>query len=433
MSNYASNSEDIVSKPPSWLTRWGIIIVAATVAFFFLMAALIHYPDAVVGEIVITSSTPPAKLYAITSGKIVRLFIKNNETVKQGDCLAMLENSASYADVVELKKEIESVQIDSLLAIEPHTKKKLEHEEMPQINQMLQVGELQNTFNQFYNALLKYQVVIGDKSYNKIAMTLKKQLREYDELNAQLADQNNILDKKTELEKSSLDKNQKLKDQKIISNKDLEESQKKYYDQLMSQKNNQSALTQNILKSKEYEKNLVQNEKQYKDGLNETITNVRTSYEQLTSELNKWEQKFIIKSPINGRVTMMKFWAENQFVKEGELVMTVIPEGDKLIGKALIPILNSGKIKPGQEVKIKLDNFPFQEFGIMKGVVKEISALPMDGKYVVDIDLPNGSKTSYNKDLPKGIELQGSADIITQDVRLLQKFFEPFRSLKNNQ
>ncbi len=433
MVNYASDSKDIISKPPSWLTRWGIIIVAITVALFLLMAWLIRYPDTVTGEIIITSPTPPAKLYALTSGKIIRLFIKNNDTVKSGTNLALLENSASFADMMELKKEIEAVQIDSLLAIEPHTKKKIENNFIPQINRMLQVGELQTSFNQFFDALLKYQVVIVDKSYNKIAITLKKQLKEYEELNAQLADQSKILDKKTALEKSNLDKTQQLKDEKIISNKDLEETQKKYYDQLMTKKNAESQLTQNILKSKEYEKNLVENEKNYKDKLNDCITNVRTSFEQLTGDLNKWQQKYIIKAPVSGKIAMTKFWAENQFVKEGELVMTVVPDGDKLIGKAVIPIMNSGKIKMGAEVKIRLDNFPFQEFGIIKGNVSNISAMPVDGKFIVDVELPNGNKTTYNRELPRGVELQGYADIITKDVNLLQKFFEPFRSLKNNQ
>ena len=432
MSNYANDSNDIISKPPSWLTRWGIVIVSSTVFLFLLMSWLIKYPDTVTGDVIITTPVPPANLYALTSGKIMRLFFKNNDVVKQGDYLAMLENSASYADMMELKKEIQAMQIDSLLAIEPHTKKKIAQDDIPQINQMLQVGELQNTFNQFYNSLLKYQIVIQDKSYNKIASTLKKQMKEYDELNQQLSEQSTILDKKTELEKSSLDKNQKLKDEKIISNRDLEESQKKYYDQLMTKKNTESQLTQNILKSKEYEKNLVENEKKYKDVLNESITNVRTSFEQLSSELNKWQQKYLITAPINGKVSMMKFWAENQFVKEGELVMTVIPEGEKLIGKAFIPILNSGKIKKGQEVRIKLANYPSQEFGIIKGAVNEISRLPLEGKFVVDIDLPSGNKTTYNKELPTGIELQGSADIITQDVRLLQKFFEPFKNIIQN-
>jgi HlyD family secretion protein len=129
----------------------------------------------------------------------------------------------------------------------------------------------------------------------------------------------------------------------------------------------------------------------------------------------------------------MKYWAENQYVNDGDIVFTIIPKNEQLLGKAYIPIMNSGKIKIGQQVKIKLDNFPFQEYGIIKGVVKNISAIPMNGKYIVDIDLPYGNKTTYNRILPNGAELQGNADIITQNIRLMQKFFEPFKNLKNNQ
>ena len=45
--------------------------------------------------------------------KIMRLFFKNNDVVKQGDYLAMLENSASYADMMELKKEIVDSRVKS--------------------------------------------------------------------------------------------------------------------------------------------------------------------------------------------------------------------------------------------------------------------------------------------------------------------------------
>jgi multidrug resistance efflux pump len=398
------------------------------------MAWLIRYPDTVNGSIVITSPTPPAKLIALSSGKITRLFTKNNDSVKAGANLALLENSASFNDVMELKKEIEAVQIDSLLAIEPmHKKKIVNNEFIPQINRMLQVGELQNSFNQFYDALLKYQIVVADKSYNKIATALHKQLKEYEELNSQLLEQGSLQNQKTELEKSNLEKSEKLNAEKVISTKDLEDSKKKYYDQLMMQKNAQTQLIQNILKSKDYEKNLVENEKNYKDKLNESITNVRTSFEQLCSDLSKWQQKYIIKAPIDGKIVMTQFWAENQFVKEGEWVMTVVPDDSKLIGKIAIPLMNSGKIKPNAAVKIKLDNFPFQEYGILKGTVRNISALPIDGKYIVDVNLPEGYKTSYGKELPHGVEFQGDASIITKDVNLLQKFFEPFKSLKNNQ
>ena len=51
------------------------------------------------------------------------------------------------------------------------------------------------------------------------------------------------------------------------------------------------------------------------------------------------------------------FGAENQFVKQGDVVMSILPENtESLIGRMQIPSANSGKVQTGQKVLIKLDN-----------------------------------------------------------------------------
>lgn len=61
---------------------------------------------------------------------------------------------------------------------------------------------------------------------------------------------------------------------------------------------------------------------------------------------------------------------------------------------------------------------------IVEGEVAKISLIPDDeGNYYVDIVLPKGLKTSYNKTLPFDKELTGNADIVTQDLRLIERFF----------
>ena len=63
----------------------------------------------------VTSVNPPADLEARTNGKIVRLFVNDNELVKSGDVLAMIENPAAYEDVMLLKKELaflDSIRIE---------------------------------------------------------------------------------------------------------------------------------------------------------------------------------------------------------------------------------------------------------------------------------------------------------------------------------
>ena len=59
----------------------------------------------------------------------------------------------------------------------------------------------------------------------------------------------------------------------------------------------------------------------------------------------------------------------------------------------------AGKVKVGQVVNIKFDNFPYMEFGVVKGIVKSISLVTNDSNYIVEVSFPNGLKTNYGKNL----------------------------------
>lgn len=101
-----------------------------------------------------------------------------------------------------------------------------------------------------------------------------------------------------------------------------------------------------------------------------------------------------------------------------------------LIGRLQIPATNSGKVKEGQKVLLKLDNYPYQEFGMVEGRVKNMANAPdKDGNYYVNVILPNGLQTSFHKTLPFDKELKGNAEVVTRDLRLLERFFYQMRKL----
>jgi hypothetical protein len=100
------------------------------------------------------------------------------------------------------------------------------------------------------------------------------------------------------------------------------------------------------------------------------------------------------------------------------------------VGKVKASAQNSGKIKIGQKVMIRLANFPDREFGTLAGRVKNISLLPdTEGNLLVDISLTENLKTNYNKTIPFQQEMTGSAEIITEDLRLLERILYQFRSI----
>ena len=84
------------------------------------------------------------------------------------------------------------------------------------------------------------------------------------------------------------------------------------------------------------------------------------------------------------------FWSENQTINSGDFVFTIIPKNhSSYICKLQAPVLNSGKVKIGQDVNIKLSSYPDNEFGILTGKIKDISLVPnIEGLYLIDVELP---------------------------------------------
>lgn len=148
------------------------------------------------------------------------------------------------------------------------------------------------------------------------------------------------------------------------------------------------------------------------------------SFKQLKNGLKDWKKKFVLINSIEGKVSYFNYQNENQTVQNGDLVFTIIPSATKNFNAKLkAPARNSGKIKKGQFVQIKLENYPSEEFGVLNGVISAISSVPdKNGMYLIDVILPNKMKTSFNKYIPFKQEMIGSADIITEDLRLIERF-----------
>mgnify|MGYP003116387514 FL=1 len=52
-----------------------------------------------------------------------------------------------------------------------------------------------------------------------------------------------------------------------------------------------------------------------------------------------------------------------------------------------------------------------------------------EGFYLIDVKLPKKLITSYNKEIDFKQEMRGSAEIITEDLRLIERFFYQFREV----
>jgi HlyD family secretion protein len=121
-------------------------------------------------------------------------------------------------------------------------------------------------------------------------------------------------------------------------------------------------------------------------------------------------------------------------VVAGSEIFTIVPENEfSIIGKAMLPIARSGKVETGQKVNIRLENFPENEYGILRGVVQNISLVPVQqgetAYYILEIALPGKLHTTYKKELPYLPNMQGRADIVTDDISLLERLILPVKKI----
>jgi hypothetical protein len=152
------------------------------------------------------------------------------------------------------------------------------------------------------------------------------------------------------------------------------------------------------------------------------LTGINKALEVLQTSIKTWEQKYVIMSPVPGKVNLFNYWAVNTPVKQGDVLMIITPEkAGSVLGRINLPAYGSAKVKQGQNVNVKLSNYPSEEYGMIQGTVESVSLLPKDSMYALRISFPDGLKSSFNKQLEFKQQMTGTAEIITDKKRLLER------------
>ena len=68
---------------------------------------------------------------------------------------------------------------------------------------------------------------------------------------------------------------------------------------------------------------------------------------------------------------------------------------------------------------------------MLKGFVKHVSPMPQKESYAIEVTLPDKLMTSYKKTLAYKEEMEGAADIITEELSVFDRIFHQFRKIIN--
>lgn len=148
---------------------------------------------------------------------------------------------------------------------------------------------------------------------------------------------------------------------------------------------------------------------------------------QLLRQIEEWEKRYVIKSPVSGRVNLYSTWKEGQYIRSGQTIMVVVPDMKNIVAKGLIDINSSGKVKIGQPILIDLQSHPQNEYGYVEGMISYISSVPLDSTYSIDIKLTNGLLTTSNKRIPAQPQMYGTGEIVTDNKNEFSRLMETLK------
>jgi HlyD family secretion protein len=370
------------------------------------------------GTLKLTSNNMPKAIVAKTSGKVIKLFVKENTHVDSSEVLAYLESTANHQEVLNLssqlsiiEKEVSEGRYAQLSAL--------------QKGNFMNLGELQPDFQQFQQSLIQLQTMLSNGFGNQKKNLIINELENSKTFVAKLNEQRQIYQRDVILAEKDFTTQQRLARQGVISNNELskEESKmlskqlalKQIESQIINNKAEQSSKTKELL---ELDKNLFEQKKYSFEGL-----------KTLISAVDKWKNTYILTAPSAGNILFQTNIQENQVVAANQEIFYIGTQQNNLpIGQIQIAQDNLGKVKIGQKVIIRFNSYPSEEFGNVDGIVESISEIPeKDNSYLVKVKLPNGLTTNYHKLLIFRNGMVANADVITEDKSLAVKILYQFR------
>nr|WP_320947705.1 HlyD family efflux transporter periplasmic adaptor subunit [Bacteroides intestinalis] len=411
--------QEILTRPPHALIRWGITVFFGVLALLFIGGSFFKYPDIVSAGITITTEHPPVWIVARGSGKIQEVYCKDRENVRVGDIIAVLENPAITAHVLELKERITSfILTDSCIC-------QTVFPEKPEL------GNIQNAYASFIKCLTDYRNFLSIDLYAQKEQAACKELQEYQKYIRHLNKQAELDEEQVQIASATHSREKKLFDKGLISKADYEEAQQTYLNRRQGREQLMTSLSSARIQEAQLQQNIVEIRMERNREANTISTSLKSALNDLQVSISDWELGYLFTSPASGILSYNNIWQKNQNVNAGDKVFSIVAStpGD-IIGKIKLPVSGSGKVCPGQRVNISVTGYPYMEFGFLTGEVLSVSLLASeDNMYTVTVGLPQNLCTSYGKQLDFKGELSGTAEVMTDERSVTARLLSPLRYL----
>ncbi|QEC51471.1 HlyD family secretion protein [Anseongella ginsenosidimutans] len=411
---HSDDIADIIGTPPSSLVRWGITWVFVVLVAIVALTAFIRYPDLVRAPVRINATNAPKAVIARMTGNLVNILVTEKDTVSQGQPLGWMESTADHRQVLALLDLLHGLR-DSLL------------QEMDAAHAVieaptsLRLGELQGSYQAFYQSYLNYRSAVGTGIYLKRRAYLLEDLRNIGLQRAQLEQQRDLQQREYALAEQEFERYKVLAEKEVISPSEYQKQRTVLLAKQHPLEQTETSLLANDASRTAKVKELADLDNQ----IAEEKSKFMQALNSLVSEMQQWKVQHVLSAPQRGMVVYAGIIQPHQHVEAGQEVFYVNPGSSDFFGEVNVPQYNMGKVKVGQEVLLKLDSYPFQEYGVLHGEVGQLNRVPYhDSVFLSRVDIQSEPDEGAIR-LTTG--MVGTAEIITEDASLLQRLMRNVR------
>jgi len=410
---------DIVSEPPTWIMRGGASVITGILFLFLLGTWVIKYPEVLTGNAVVTTRIQPIRVIVPMGGRMTSLLVKDEMRVKKGAILAETENTTQLSNIPSIRQLMNETK-----TFLTNTQRNIS---FPATQPGW--GDLQADFNIIRQNYLDFKRLQSDNFKEE---RIKNRQQQADELRQMIAvneRQKQLNEEAFQNAEERFQGDEKLFKQGVTSKFDYIASKNKRLEQQRERENFEKEILGNHLKLNELERDVQEISYAYTEKKRLCLDNIEQSLYNIENSLRHWQQNYLITAPADGKLVFLKNLTENQYLKTADTLFALMPVEESFMATVDIPVRGMGKARIGQKVIIKLDDYPYQEFGVLEGKVISLEPSLTIHSYRVKVSLKDGLKSTYHQKFKFRSEMAGTAQIVTTDLRLVEHAFYGLRKL----
>jgi hemolysin D len=352
----------IQEKPPAPLAGWMLRLLLLLLSSLFLWAALGRLDIVAVADGKLVPSSYLKIVQPAEQGIVKEILVKEGQSVQAGEVLIRMDAVLAAADIKAIRadhdnKRLALRRIDAQLAGVSFLR---EMEDPAELALQVEAQYIANV-RAYENALAQEHSVL-DKARNDLAAARQTRAK-LQQVLPHYVEQEKAFEKLTkdgfagrimytDKRRERIEKEQDLRTQEFLI------------------RSSRALIAQS-------EQRLEQISADYRRQLQAERVEAAAQLERMGQELAKLAHRhelLELRAPQAGIVKDLATHTAGTVAAPGTILMTLIPEGDKLIAEVWLSNQDIGFVRPGQEAKLKLAAFQFQKYGLIEGRVTHVNA-----------------------------------------------------------